>query len=261
MEKKIIGREELFQYYIVENHTTKETAKHFMAHERTIRRRLSEFNITKSVDLQIEAWRRVHQERYGNIFVKSNYYKQNVKSHMVEKVRKTCQNKYGVSWVASLESTKEKAKQTFLQKYGKPYYTQTEECHHKSKRFYKYDGEMFDSSWELALWIYAKEHKEDIQRCPYSLEYYVEDKKHYYFPDFLYKGQLVEIKGDIYLNTDEQLVEFNTNKVTPLTVAKTRCMQEHNVVIYCQKDIQFALDYVFNKYGRTYLKSFQIRKK
>lgn len=37
-------------------------------------------------------------------------------------------------------------------------------------------------------------------------------------------------------------------------------MQEHNVVIYCQKDVQFALDYIFNKYGRAYLKSFQIRK-
>lgn len=93
------------------------------------------------------------------------------------------------------------------------------------------------------------------------MEYCVENKKHYYFPDFLYKGQLLEIKGDIYLNDSEQLVEFNTDNVTPLTAAKTQCMKDHNVVIYCQKDVQFALEYVFNKYGRTYLRSFQIRKK
>lgn len=97
MAKKIIEREELFQYYIVENHTTEETAKHFMVHDRTIRRRLSEFGIIKPVDLQVEAWRRIHQERYGGIFVKTNYYKQNVKSRMVEKVRETCRKKYGVS--------------------------------------------------------------------------------------------------------------------------------------------------------------------
>lgn len=54
-QRKTINRQELYDYYITENHSTEETAKYFNVHERTIRRRLREFNIVKSVELQVRA--------------------------------------------------------------------------------------------------------------------------------------------------------------------------------------------------------------
>lgn len=43
------------------------------------------------------------------------------------------------------------------------------EIRRKACKKYNYEGQMFDSSWELALWIYAKDHNEEIERDPYCL--------------------------------------------------------------------------------------------
>ena len=96
-------------------------------------------------------------------------------------------------------------------------------------------------------------------RCPCVLEYVVDNKTHKYIPDFLYKGQLVEIKGDPYINDAQVLVEFNTDKVSPVSEGKTLCMKENNVCVYQYDDIQFALKYIYSKYGRNFLKTCQIR--
>ncbi len=257
---KKIEAKELYEYYIVQNHTTDETASHFGVNERTIRRRLKQYNISKSLELQLIASRRVQTEKYGSMFVQSPYYRKKVDA-MVEHVRQTCLKKYGVDWISKNPLAVDKARQTFIRKYGVPFYTQTLEYHSKSKRFYKFEGQMFDSSWELAFWIYCKDHNKDIQRCPCSFDYFVGNKAHKYFPDFLCEGELIEIKGDFYLNENSDLVEYNSQNVSELTLAKTKCMREHGVKVYSLNDMSCILDYVFKTYGRSYLKSFQIRKK
>lgn len=258
--KKAINKEKLYQYYIIENHSEPETAEHFGIHERTLRRRLKEFGFKKSIKLQQEAVKRVQLQKYGGCFQQSQYYKENVVDRMVANVKQTCQQKYGVQWVSNIEEAKEKAIQTRLEKYGAPYYTQTVEYHHKSKRLYYYDGEMFDSSWELALWIYAKEHQEEIVRCPCSFEYCVDGKVHKYFPDFLYKGKYTEVKGNIYMGSDGILVDFNQSTPSTASKAKTECIHQNNVVLYDQQQMKPILNYVFKKYGRSFLKKFQIKK-
>ena len=189
--KKKLNRDELIQYYITENHSNEETAQYFGIHERTLRRRLREFNIIKSVELQVECSQARQIEKYGNLFTQSQYYHQNVKDKMLDKLDQTCEKKYGCKYVSQLESVKEKRAQTCINKYGVPLYTLTKEFHTFRTHKYKYDGISFDSSWELALWIYAKEHNESIQRTPCRLTYYCNNKRHYYFPDFLYKGMLI----------------------------------------------------------------------
>lgn len=161
-----------------------------------------------------------------------------------------------------------KTEETNLKRYGVKQYnnreksvkTYNENIHFKS---YWYNGVSFDSSWELALWIYAKDHNEDIVRSPGYIEYYVNDNKYKYYPDFKYKDYLIEIKGD-HLYKDNLLggcyvncSKFNLDRAQ----AKTNCMLENNVKLYLKKDIQFALDYVNKTYGKNYLKSFKITNK
>lgn len=59
-----------------------------------------------------------------------------------------------------------------------------------------YDNTSFDSSWELYLWIYCKDHNIKIIREPIRLEFEFNGKKYGYHPDFLIDGQLVELKGN-----------------------------------------------------------------
>ena len=82
----------------------------------------------------------------------------------------------------------------FDEKYG-CWNTAAPEVIKKSRKRYKYQEISFDSSWELALYIYAVDHNEEIAREPIRLEYSYGNKVFYYYPDFLYNGQLIEIKG------------------------------------------------------------------
>lgn len=258
--KKKINRDELIQYYITENHSNEETAQYFGMHERTLRRRLREFNIRKSVELQVECSKTHQIEKYGDLFTQSQYYHQNVKDKMLDKVYQTCEKKYGCKHVSQLESVKEKMAQTCINKYGVPLYTLTKEFHTFRTHKYKYDGISFDSSWELALWIYAKEHNESIQRTPCRLTYYCNNKRHYYFPDFLYKGMLIEIKGDHLLDENGHLIDFYKTGLETQISAKQQCMEDNNVFIWTYSNIKFALDYVCDKYGASYLHSFSVKK-
>ena len=202
-QRKIIDRQELYDYYITENHSTEETAKYFNVHERTIRRRLREFNIVKSVELQVQASYKSQLERYGGFYMQTDYYKKNVVPKMLDNMKHTC-----------------------LQKYGVENYFQTMEFHKEANLKYYFQGERFDSSWELALWIYAKDHGEEIQRCPCVFSYVYKNKHHKYFPDFLYKGEMVEIKGNQLLDKDGNLIEMSSRKTNGRLQAKQRCMKK-----------------------------------
>ena len=234
LRRKIkVNKEELYQYYIIENHSNEETAEYFNIHERTLRRRLREYNIQKTVKLQVECSQKHQIEKYGNLFARSEYYKNNVVSKMVEKGKQTCLKKYGVSsWSMTEDGIKQR------------------------KCSYCYDNIKFDSSWELALYIYAVDHKEEIVREPVVLEYYIDNTLHYCVPDFFYKNQLVEIKGE-HLIKDGKLNNVY-KKSSYKDEAKQKCLTDNNVLIWQHKDVKFAIDYVKEKYGYKYLKQFKI---
>ena len=56
-----------------------------------------------------------------------------------------------------------------------------------------YDNEYFDSSWELAYWIWCKNHKLAIAR---NHQGFLLSNGSYFYPDFIVDGNLIEIKGD-----------------------------------------------------------------
>ena len=117
------------------------------------------------------------------------------------------------------------------------------------RKKYKYQGQTFDSSWELALWIYAKDHNEEIEREPCCFEYEYGEINHKYFPDFKYKGQLIEIKSD-FLYIQMQIPNTKEN-------AKLKCIQKNNVQIWIAKDVKTYIEHINLIYGKNYLQQFK----
>ena len=67
-----------------------------------------------------------------------------------------------------------------------------------------YDNMHFDSTYELAYYIYCKQHGQHIERCKDTFEY-INSKglKRTYHPDFRVNGKIIEIKG--YKDNDVDL--------------------------------------------------------
>lgn len=130
-----------------------------------------------------EKQKQTKKEKYGDEYF-NNY----------EKCKRTKKAKYGDEYFNNYE----KGVKTLLLRYGRVFNISN----------YKYDEVLFDSSWELALWIYAKDHGEEIEREPCYFEYEFEGKKHKYFPDFRYKGKLIEIKPKSAFNKKGELINF-----------------------------------------------------
>ena len=130
-------------------------------------------------------WKKIKQtnlEKYGVEFATQS-------PIIKEKSKQTCLNKYGVEFARQAEGVKEKIKLTVLAKYGVdtvfkskeirqkviqtnlatigvPNQFQAADFKYKAWKRYRYDNLSFDSAWELALYIYAKDNNEFIIREP-----------------------------------------------------------------------------------------------
>lgn len=130
------------------------------------------------------------------------------------------------------------------------------EIKQKASFKYLYEDLCFDSSWELALWVYAKDHEEEIEKSPCIFEYVYKNRIHKYIPDFKYKGLLLELKGDMFFENEKMINPFDRNQ-DDFYEAKHQCMLYNGVIIWRQKEIKFALDYIKDRYGKNYLKQFK----
>lgn len=171
-------------------------------------------------------------------------------------------DKYGVATPMESQSLKDKLANNMLAKYGVKRYAQCAEFHRKARKRYKYMEEKFDSSWELALWIYAIDHNEVIIRCPITLEYVANNKTHIYVPDFLYKGQLIEIKGDNWFDSNGELycpIDHNKDSIFK---AKYLCAIANNIIFWRKTDVLFAIEYCKQKYNdKNWYKQFKYNRK
>lgn len=134
----------------------------------------------------------------------------------------TCLDRYGVENVRQTEGCKKKIKQTKLKnhndenyvnadqikktnndRYGVDWPMQSEQIRAKAATEYVYDAKTFDSKGELCYYIWLKDINIDFTYHPMAkLQYVYNGKTHYYFPDFIVKGQFVEIKGDHFFKED-----------------------------------------------------------
>lgn len=327
-------KDELYDYYITQNHTYAECRAYFMIGRDKLKALLKQYNITKPEALRalrrrttnleryggpapcsspevVERMRTTKVERYGDpgynnaaqiqSTVLERYGVTNIsqaisaeqRSEMQTRARNTCLERYGAEYYMQSDQFQdhlpimaEKQRATTLERYGAAYYSQSDTyrerlpelsehrkatCRERygvdnvsqtetfararSGRYY-YDGEYFDSSWELALWIYGRDHQESIIRSPCSLPYVFNGETHYYLPDFRYRDILIEIKGPQFFEDDKMICPFD-RALDDWFEAKYQCMLQNGVQIWGKQEIMFALSYVREQYGRDYLQKYR----
>lgn len=284
-----IDKDTLFDLYITKNWTRKEVANYFNCSEVTIKKWISKYNLPKKSNEAHQAnVERSNLETYGykNVFQvpefkdrKNNTWVENYGSienrYIVsfEKCKNTCKEKYGFECALQNEDVKNKARLTKLKLYGNPNFTNYEKasktclerygfpnpwCLNTNKR-YHYDNMWFDSTWELAMWIYAKDHNEDIEREPVVFTYEYNGKNHHYTPDFRYKNSLIEIKAGWMLDENNNLKAAYKNHDQELLNKKQEIINDNNIIIYTDNNIKPFIDYVNETYSNDYLRSFEYK--
>lgn len=206
-----------------------------------------------------------------------------------EKTKQTCLEKYGYSTPLIVPEQKIKTKEklieyygvdspvksdiilskiqkTCLERYGFTSYSKTEKFRQDTSEFnrthrfnrsskYYYNNCWFDSSWELAYYIWLTDNNIMFEYHPnIYFEYEYNNKKYKYYPDFLVNNELYEIKGDHFFDENNNYINpFNKEKNNK-AFAKYQCIIKNNVKVLKYKDIAFIL----NKYGKKYFKQFKV---
>ena len=179
------------------------------------------------------------QEKWG-----VDYYLQTEEAK--EKTKQYNQKHFGVDHYSQSNECKEKVKQTNIKNCGYPSYTQSPEFAKKHRKRVEYDGLTFDSSWEVEVYKFCKEHNIPCEYQPnITLEYMFQDKIHYYHPDFLINGKLYEVKGEQFFDGDKMICPYNRNEYKDgLYESKHQCMIQNKVIILRGEHIE-NLDKVF----------------
>jgi hypothetical protein len=88
--------------------------------------------------------------------------------------------------------------------------------------------------------IYQLDHNIPFTRNTQSYEYTFNGKQYQYYPDFIQGGKIIEIKGFV----NEQ------------TLAKIKSVP--NLIILMRNDLQKEFDYVIRKYGKDFIKLYNV---
>lgn len=137
----------------------------------------------------------------------------------------------------------EKIRQTYYKKTGYYWVSQNPNIDLSSHK-YKYDDIKFDSFPELCYYCWLKSRQIEFTYKPkIRLVYTYANKIHYYKPDFIINGKIVEIKGDQFFKSDGTMQNPFNHKLDPLYEAKHQCMLANNVKILKSKDYQKYIDW------------------
>ena len=221
--------EQFKEYY--EQHSREETLKHFNLKRYQLTAICKLHNYKKPTSLVVAQRTKNNLAKYGieNVFqledvkkkcnteeiiTKANIARQETIAQLISlgiyedwltaknlKTSETILTRYGSFENFYIQSV-QAYKQTCLERYGVEHFSKSSESHKGHRRAYHYEDEYFDSSWELAVYKYAKQHNEPIVRCPCCFTFEFENKQYTYIPDFLYNGKLIEIKGDHFFKKD-----------------------------------------------------------
>lgn len=165
-----------------------------------------------------------------------------------DKIRKTCLEKYGAENIRKSEFGKRRIAETNLRKYGVKCASQSSEIRSKMHKTYDYSGQNFDTGWELAFYIWHKDHGIELVHEPEGLKYKDRNgKEHFYFPDFKIGETYYEIKGGQFFDEDGNPKDEYKDKFD--------FMRSIGVVLIRSKEIKPYLEYVSEKYGKDFLRS------
>ena len=161
---------------------------------------------------------------------KDNKYKQSI----IDKMISTNRSKYGVDWLSNDVTVRHKISES------------VKKSHVHNSYKYKYNNETFDSSYELAFYIYHIDNDISIIRKPCKYVYYINNKAHTYTPDFMVNDRIIEIKGKWFFKDNKLYNPYNGQ----LSKEKYQCMLDNNVEIIV--DVQKYLNYCKNKFDDKY---------
>lgn len=172
------------------------------------------------------------------------------------KQKQTCVDRFGTDNVNSLEETKDKIRKTCIRKYGVRNFSQTEDFYNKVLKVslkvkqYKDTNLYYQGSYEK----YFLERLDEngllylVHNYRKGIKYLFSGKALVYFPDFIFKEQIVEIKSSWTYNgngTNLYLQEKNETKwhaariINPLFIA-LKSKQEIDEFIFLLTPEHFA---------------------
>ena len=191
-----------------------------------------------------------------------------------QKIENTCLERYGAKSPMASEEIKNKIKETTIKNHGKDFWRNNlkqaslkkfgvenpfylEEI--RRQKFYEYDNEKFDSSYELYFYIYNKDNGKNIIRNKEKyFEYlYKDGKMHKYFPDFEIDSNFFEIKGEQFFNENNQPIDCFGNDWSE----KYNCIIENRVNIITYSEIKEMKNFVESKYGIDFISNLKVLKK
>lgn len=178
---------------------------------------------------------------------------------VIERRKETCIKKYGVDSIAKDLNIRKIAQNTLFNNYGVLHNMQSKEIRDRSKKKYSYNNIMFDSSWELAYYIWLTDHNIEFEYQPEGIKYQFNNENHYYYPDFKVNNELVEIKGDHFFDKAGNFIYPYSNDLIlqEQYKAKYQCMLNNNVKIMKYNEIRTIMYYIDKTYGKKYLKQFK----
>lgn len=197
--------------------------------------------------------RKETRDKIKNTCIKNYGVDHNFKAKQcIEKRRQTWIKNYGTDNPKSTAIVQQHYEETCMKLYGVKNVSQVAEIQNKKKKLYRFDNQWFDSSWELAFYIWHKDHHIKLIHEPEKLQYLDRyGNLHWYFPDFKIDDEFIEIKGNqFYDNTGHVLDEYKD---------KFDFMQSINVKILRYNDVKQYLTYINEVYGKDYLKQFRKR--
>lgn len=143
--KHIISKEDLYEYYIVQNHTIVDCASFFGASTSTIKANINKYDIHKSEESRLERIKQTMLDRYGVEHAlqrteskekfKNTFNNRSEEQNKVSRQKrvKTCQEKYGADNPLQSEEIKAKVRATNMQRRGCEFAMQSEEVKAKNR--------------------------------------------------------------------------------------------------------------------------------
>lgn len=171
-----------------------------------------------------------------------------------KKAHETFKKRYGTASTFGFNSTRQKSMKTMLERYGVEMPGLSPEIMKKAHGKYSIGNEVFDSSWELAYYIWLKDNNYNFEYHPnVKFEFIFNNKKHSCLPDFKVNNEFIEIKGGQFIDDTGIWKNPYEKTLNDLYEAKHQCLLKNNVKIIT--DCNKQLDYVKNKYGKDFIQN------
>ena len=130
-----------------------------------------------------------------------------------------------------------------------------------SQKRYTYKNISFDSSPELAFFIYAEDNGLDVEYQPdVYFEYLVNGKIYRYQPDFKMGPIYIEIKGLQFFenkNPAGRMINPYDRSMDEIYEAKHQCMIKNGIKLMLPSEYKKYIEYVKKTYGNDYLRKFK----